>query len=180
MRINGVQHYLRRAVDQHGNVLDVLVQSRRHALAARKFFRRPLKGSEYVPRANVTDKLTRYSGAHREMPGLGRASPIEIREHPGRELAPTDPTTRTGNETVHLTQAPATIPVRVQPHFPAFPARPTPTPTPALGARMAYRDGRPFRGPAGSHRDCRRLKVNDLPVSRSSLFGTRCAAVFFD
>ena len=67
IRINGVQHYLWRAVDQHGNVLDVLVQPRRNALAAKKFFHRLLKGLEYVPRVIVTDKLTSYSVAHREM-----------------------------------------------------------------------------------------------------------------
>jgi putative transposase len=42
--INGKMHYLWRAVDQHGNVLDVLVQPRRDAKAAKKFFRRLLKG----------------------------------------------------------------------------------------------------------------------------------------
>ena len=41
--INGTIHFLWRAVDQHGNVLDVLVQSRRHAVAAIKFFCRLLK-----------------------------------------------------------------------------------------------------------------------------------------
>ena len=44
IRINGQHHYLWRAVDQDGNVLDVLVQSRRNAVAAKKFFRRLLKG----------------------------------------------------------------------------------------------------------------------------------------
>ena len=43
VKINGAQRYLWRAVDQHGNVLDVLVQSRRNALAAKKFFRKLLK-----------------------------------------------------------------------------------------------------------------------------------------
>ena len=44
--INGTTHYLWRAVDQHGNVLDILVQSRRNAVAARRFFRkvRPERG----------------------------------------------------------------------------------------------------------------------------------------
>ena len=42
--INGAQRYLWRAVDQHGNVLDILVQSRRNAVAAKKFFRRLLTG----------------------------------------------------------------------------------------------------------------------------------------
>ena len=43
VQINGAQRYLWRAVDQHGNVLDILVQSRRNAVAAKKFFRRLLK-----------------------------------------------------------------------------------------------------------------------------------------
>ena len=44
IRINGTIQFLWRAVDQHGTVLDVLVQSRRNALAATKFFRRLLTG----------------------------------------------------------------------------------------------------------------------------------------
>jgi putative transposase len=65
IRINGVQHYLWRAVDQHGNVLDILVQSRRNAKAAKKFFRKLLKGLRYVPRVIITDKLGSYQAAHR-------------------------------------------------------------------------------------------------------------------
>ena len=57
--------YLWRAVDQHGNVLDILVQSRRNAVAAKKFFRRLLKGLRYVPRVIVTDRLASYRAAHR-------------------------------------------------------------------------------------------------------------------
>ena len=55
MKINGTIHYLWRAVDQDGNVLDILVQSRRNAVAAKKFFRKLLKGLQYVPRVIVTD-----------------------------------------------------------------------------------------------------------------------------
>jgi putative transposase len=54
------------AVDQHGNVLDILVQPRRNALAAKKFFRKLLKGLQYVPRVIVTDGLSSYRVAHRE------------------------------------------------------------------------------------------------------------------
>ena len=52
----GTTHYLWRAVDQHGNVLDILVQSRRNAVAAKRFFRKLLKGLRYVPRVLVTDR----------------------------------------------------------------------------------------------------------------------------
>jgi putative transposase len=50
-------------VDQDGDVLDILVQSRRDNKAAKKFFRRLLKGLRYVPRVIVTDKLRSYSAA---------------------------------------------------------------------------------------------------------------------
>ena len=67
MTINGTTHYRWRAVDQHGNVLDILVQSRRKAVAAKRFFRKLLKGLRYVPRVIVTDKLASYQVAHREL-----------------------------------------------------------------------------------------------------------------
>ena len=50
-------------------MLDVLVQSRRNTVAAKKFFRRLLKGLEYMPRALVTDKLGSYAVAHCELLG---------------------------------------------------------------------------------------------------------------
>ena len=60
-----------RAVDQDGNVLDILVTSRRDAKAATRFFRKLLTGSRSVPRVLVTDKLASYGVAHRRlMPGV--------------------------------------------------------------------------------------------------------------
>jgi putative transposase len=71
VRIDGELSYLWRAVDQHGTVLDVLVQSRRNANAAKRFFRKLLKGLRYVPRVLVTGKLASYQVAHREtMPSV--------------------------------------------------------------------------------------------------------------
>src|SRR5215208_5906368 len=67
LTINGKQHYLWRAVDQHGNVLDILVQSRRNKQAAKKFFRKLLKGCQYVPRVLITDKLASYGAAKKEL-----------------------------------------------------------------------------------------------------------------
>jgi len=67
VKINGTTHYLWRAVDQHGNVLDILVQSRRNAVAAKRFFRKLLKGLRYVPRVIVTDKLASYQVAARAL-----------------------------------------------------------------------------------------------------------------
>src|SRR5437867_9140965 len=71
LTINGERHYLWRAVDQDDNVLDILVQSRRNKKAAKKFFRKLLKGLQYVPRVIITDKLKSYSAAKREiLPGV--------------------------------------------------------------------------------------------------------------
>src|ERR1700712_775051 len=56
----GELRYLWRAVDQNGVVLDILVQSRRDSGAAKRFFKRLLKGLQYVPRVLVTDKLKSY------------------------------------------------------------------------------------------------------------------------
>jgi len=67
VQINGVQHYLWRAVDQDGAVLDILVQRRRDKGAAKKFFRRLLKDLQYVPRVLITDKLASYGAARREV-----------------------------------------------------------------------------------------------------------------
>jgi len=71
LTINGKRHYLWRVVDQDDNVLDILVQSRRSENAAKKFFRKLLKGLQYVPRVVITDKLKSYGAAKREiLPGV--------------------------------------------------------------------------------------------------------------
>jgi putative transposase len=67
LRINGVLHYLWRAVDQHGVVLDILVQDRRNGSAAKRFFRHLLAGLKYKPRRLVTDGLKSYGVAQCEL-----------------------------------------------------------------------------------------------------------------
>jgi putative transposase len=67
LRIGGELHYHWRAVDQHGVVLDILVQARRNASAAKRLFKRLLKGLRYKPKRLVTDGLRSYGVAHREV-----------------------------------------------------------------------------------------------------------------
>ncbi|PBI84543.1 Transposase IS66 family protein [Rhodococcus erythropolis] len=67
VKIGGIRKYLWRAVDQDGNVLDVLVQSRRNAKAAKRFFGKLMRKQARVPRVLVTDKLASYVVAHREL-----------------------------------------------------------------------------------------------------------------
>ena len=63
--IQGRQQYLWRAVDEDGDVIDILVQSRRNRRAAVRFFRKLLKGQGCVPRRLITDKLRSYPAARR-------------------------------------------------------------------------------------------------------------------
>ena len=67
VKINGKQHYLWRAVDQDGEVVDVFLQAKRDGAAAKRFFRRLLKSHGGEPRKIVTDKLRSYGVAHREL-----------------------------------------------------------------------------------------------------------------
>ncbi len=67
VKIDGIQHYLWRAVDQDGEVVDVFLQRRRDGKAAKRFFRRLLKIHRNEPRKIVTDKLRSYGVAHREL-----------------------------------------------------------------------------------------------------------------
>src|SRR5215212_8782246 len=78
IKIAGVTHWLWRAVDQTGMVLDVLVQSRRDKRAAKRLLRKLLKRQCRAPRVMITDKLGSYSAAKQElMPG------VEHRQHKG-------------------------------------------------------------------------------------------------
>ena len=76
--MKGKKHWLWRAVDQEGYELDILLQSRKNKEAAKRFFKKLLKGLLYVPRVIITDKLPSYGAAKREvLPG------VEHRQHKG-------------------------------------------------------------------------------------------------
>ena len=78
LKIAGVKHWLWRAVDQDGIVLDILVQSRRDKAAAERLLRKLLRKQGRVPRVMIMDKLASYGAAKREiMPG------VEHRRHKG-------------------------------------------------------------------------------------------------
>lgn len=106
--IGGEKHWLWRAVDQHGAVLDVLVQRRRDAAAAKRLMRKLLK-RHGLPRVMVTDKLRSYAAANTAL-RLG----IEHRQHkgaeqPGGEFASADSGAREGDAAVHISSPTAAI-----------------------------------------------------------------------
>ena len=116
MTINGTTHYRWRAVDQHGNVLDILVQSRRNAVAAKRFFRKLLKGLRYVPRVIVTDKLASYQVAHRELLPSVTHRRSKYLNNRAEKLPSADQGPGTGDETLRLAWAGPTVPVCVRQH----------------------------------------------------------------
>jgi putative transposase len=67
VKIGGKQHYLWRAVDQDGEVVDVYLQAKRDGVAAKRFFKRLLRSHNGEPRKIVTDKLRSYGVARREV-----------------------------------------------------------------------------------------------------------------
>src|SRR6185503_1239852 len=78
LMIRGQKHWLWRAVDQDGVVLDVLVQKRRDKKAAKRLLRKLLKKQCRAPRVMITDKLASYSAAKADvMPS------VEHRRHKG-------------------------------------------------------------------------------------------------
>jgi putative transposase len=78
LRIKRKRHWLWRAVDKHGVVLDILVQQRRDQLAAETFLRRVLAAAGSEPRVVITDKLASYP------PAIRRVLPnTEHRRHKG-------------------------------------------------------------------------------------------------
>ena len=107
--IAGRKHWLWRAVDQHGVVLDILVQSRRNAKAAKRLLRKLLKKQGIAPRVMITDKLASYAAAKRiVMPG------VEHRQHKGlnnraENCSSADPTTRAHHEALQVSRAGATF-----------------------------------------------------------------------
>jgi len=89
-------------VDQDGDVLDVLVQSRRDKKAAKKFFRKLLKGLRYVPRVLVTDKLRSYSAAKAELLPSIEHCPAKVSEQPGREFTSANQVARARDEALQI------------------------------------------------------------------------------
>jgi putative transposase len=145
IKVNGQRQYLWRAVDQDGNVLDILVPSRRNTKAATRFVAKLMKKQWQVPRVGVTDKLR--SGA----PGpdaLDRAPPVPVSQQPRGELTPTHPPARTSHERLPLPGSSPAVPGLLQPDITPLPA----PPPPAVRHRVPHRDAPPLHNLERDHR----------------------------
>ena len=111
LKINGELHYLWRAVDQHGVVLDILVQDRRNATAAKRFFKRLLAGLKYKPRRIVTDGLKSYRRGAARDPARGEAPNQPLPQQSRREFTQADAAPRAPDAAVQIAGAGAALPV---------------------------------------------------------------------
>jgi transposase-like protein len=114
VRIRGKLHYLWPAVDQDGHVLDILLQSRRNAKAAKRFFRKLLKNLQYVPSVIVTDKLKSYAAAKTSNPVRRRAPTEPLSQQSCRGVTPVHATTRTAYEALQVGSSGAAFPLGSQ------------------------------------------------------------------
>jgi hypothetical protein len=116
LKINGRLHYLWRAVDQDGDVLDILVQSRRDKNAAKKFFRKLLKGLRYAPRDDHRQAEKLRCGESRSAP-LCRALPAEVSKQSGREFTSAHQIAGAYDETVQISRTRAAFSLCLRNHF---------------------------------------------------------------
>lgn len=83
--VDGVRHWLWRAVDEHGFVLDILLQRHRDTEAAKNFLTR-LLGEYDVPEVIHTDQLRSYGAAIREIPSLADSTTSTLSPRPGASI----------------------------------------------------------------------------------------------
>jgi len=140
LTIKGERHYLWRAVDQEGNVLDILVQRRRDKRAAKKFFRKLLKGLTRVPRVIVTDKLQSDGAASERSFRVWNIASTFSHNHAENSYQPT----RQQERRMQRFKSPGRRSV------PSLPMGSTPSRTPTRRGRH-HRSPSPYLGPA-SHR----------------------------
>ncbi len=119
LKINGKMSYLWRAVDQNGNILDILVQSRRNKAAAKKFF--TPSGYRVAQRMSICAACCGHGQAG-ELRGCQkgdhakcRASPPSAAQQPLRKLAPANTSTGTHDATIQASWSCSTLPVCLHP-----------------------------------------------------------------
>jgi hypothetical protein len=107
-------------------VLDILVQSHRDKEAAKKFFRKLLKGLRYVPRVIITDKLRSYHAAIADvLPGVEHP-PAEIPKQSSRKFASANQTAGACDEEIQVSGSSAALSFGLRDHYLTLPSGATP------------------------------------------------------
>ena len=123
VNIRGQQHYLWRAVDQDGDVIDILLQPRRDRRAAERFFRKLLKGQGREPRRTGHRQAEELCGSAPNHHALSRPRHKPIREQSGGSLPRADPTAGATNAKVQIHGSSATVLVGAWDHPESLPCR---------------------------------------------------------
>ena len=160
IRIGDQQHYLWRAVDQNGHVLNILVQSRRNTKAAKRFFRKLLKGLQSAPRVIVTDKLKSYAAAKRKV--LPHTEHRQSRYLNNRAEVSHQPT-RPADAAVQVSALGTTLPLGSRPHPQPLPAPPPSPDRPRLSLCPRRRLSHLARGRRRCSRRVRPQSAASLP-----------------
>ena len=125
LKIDGRMVYLWRAVDAEGEVLDVLVQSKRNKHAALKLMRKLLRKYAVVPERMVTDDLRSYGAATLDL-GVDHLHDRAMEEQSGREFASADPTAGAQDATLQDRGLSPEVPLNPRRRLQHF-QRPTPS-----------------------------------------------------
>ena len=137
--LNGRQQYLWRAVDEDGDVLDILVQSRRNRRAAARFFRKLLKRQRCVPRRLIHRQAPQLPGRLPHYDAIGGAPYGPVCEQPSRSLTSTNPAARAADARLQVTGTSLTLCRRAWRRAESLPRRSTsptsdsPSPAPNAG-----------------------------------------------
>ena len=124
--INGRKQYLWRAVDEDGDVLDILVQSRRNRRAAVRFFRKLLKEARVSSPSARHRHAAQLPGGPSNRDAIGSPSDRAVCEQPSRGVASTDAAARAPNATLQVSRPSAAVRGRPRRGAQSLPGRPTP------------------------------------------------------
>ena len=162
-------HYLWRAVDQHGVVLDILVRDQRNG-AAKRFLEHMLRGLQYKPRRLITNEVAQLRRRSTSKPARCPVSHKQVLEQSCRKLASTYPTRRPADVEVQIGQSGTAVPLGARDNLRTFEAT---APSPA-GSRLSMRACRGVPGLAAEDlcppsgvvpRQCRRFVRTRLCVA---------------
>ena len=128
VKIQGRQQYLWRAVDEDGDVLDILVQSRRNRRAAKRFFRKLLKRQGCEPRRLITEQAPQLLGRASYRNAVRDPQYPTVRKQSRRRLASTDPPAGTPDAPVQVGCPSTTVRIGARRRPESLPSRPTSAP----------------------------------------------------